>query len=1653
MRYVLDLNMKTHNWHIKISIYIMLCFLCLNISGQTKMIMPEHSHHSHIAFIENKKQWEDRIRFKSEIRGGALFFEDNAVTYTFYDPEYLEKIQAIKSGSTSVELDSLVTCYAYRMWFDGANISPSIQGHYPKKEYNNYYIGNNPDKWSSNVRKYEKIEYKELYPGINLLFYEQHQTYKYEFIVKKGVNPSQIRLRYEGVDKLALENNNLLIKVGKHKTVEKAPYAYQYNEKGEKQQRECYFIVDGKTVTFKVKEYDKSKDLIIDPTLIFASYSGSTTDNFGFTATYDNEGNLYGGGIIFGLGYPVTSGAFQTSYGGGGCDIAISKFSSDGSQILFATYLGGNQSDVPHSLIVNDNNELYILATTSSSNYPIITGAYDQTFNGGTSKNIPGTGIYYRQGSDIAISHFNSTGTQLLSSTYFGGSGNDGINENLVYNYADEIRGEINLDANGNIIVVSSTLSTNLPVTAGVFQQNHAGGNQDGFIAKFSSNLQSLIWCSYFGGNAADAIYSMDIDAMNNIYICGGTYSSNLQTTSPVVKPTNSGNIDGFIAKIAANGHSILNSTYLGCNKYDQTFLISLDNDENIVVMGQTDTTKGFWVKNANWSYGQGQFISKLSNDLSQIIWSTSFGDTVYNTPNISPTALMVDICGNAHIAGWGGLAGYGSFSNFTTFGLPTKDAIKNTTDGNDFYFLSINANASDLVFATFFGGNSSTEHVDGGTSRFDKKGCIYQAVCAGCGNYDDFPTTQGAAYERKAPINCNLGVVKLDFNLGMAIADFSMPNVVCNTVPITFENRSKGMSGSTTSYFWDFGDGTTDTAKDPLHIFYNPGSYDITLIVVDSTSCNIADTLTKTIIVGINKSTVLPDINICKGDYTQIGITPSSDPNVTYRWYPAKGLNDYTLSDPIYNDTVSLQYTMLYSTTVCVDTFFQYINVINVPIGKTINTLICMGDMMMLHSLDTFRMESYIWSSNHNFSDTLNSSIYDPTLRIAPQQTTSFFYSQRIKHGCTVLDTLQIDVSSFVLEFDAFPKLCIGDTMRLKVNVKDPEFGSTFWHEWSPVQEIIGYNRVPNPLISPDSTVLFYVSVNNENACYGKDSIWIHVVDLKANITINPISCYGMQDGGAFISMQGGDNPYYYQWSHTSLDSVYIENLSQGTYYVTITDSNHCSMDTNFTIIEPTPLQLWLEKVLDTVYCNNICNGEALAVASGGTLPYSFLWITGDNTAQINDLCAGEYFLLLTDAHGCIDSTTLIVNDTSDMNVSYTSEPELCAGICGGSIQIIINQAEMPCIFNWKTGQTTDFADFLCKGTYDVTITDSRYCKRRIFPKVFAPDSIEIDIITIIHPYCHGMKDGSITVNLKGGTSPFEYYWNGIQGTNVLSDLDSSGYYSLKIVDANLCEFDTLIYLPDYDTLSGNYVISNTLCKDVCSGKVSVNIAGGVQPYAYQWNNGKSTSYLDSLCTGNYSLTVYDINKCEITINVIVTIDSNYFSANVNVWSDTTTLYRSQSTTIYGSDFGQGLSYIWSPKDYLNTTTGNKVISTPENTITYTYIVSDTFGCVGSNTILIIVRDVICEDPYVFVPNAFSPNRDGLNDILYVRGDLLEKVEFAVYNRWGEKLFETKNKNTGWDGTYKGELCNPGVYVYYLDATCLGGVQYIHKGNVTLIR
>jgi hypothetical protein len=331
---------------------------------------------------------------------------------------------------------------------------------------------------------------------------------------------------------------------------------------------------------------------------------------------------MYGGGIAMSIGYPTTLGAYQTSFGGGECDVSISKFNASGSTLMFATYIGGSNSEFPHSLIVNENNELYIFGTTGSTNFPTSVNAYDNTFNGGTSCSVNYKS--FSLGSDIFIAKLNQNGTQLLGSTYIGGSNNDGFNLNkyLVYNYADEARGEIILDENSNVYITSSTNSINFPTSTNAYQTTF-GGSQAAIVCKLNHDLTNLLWSTYFRGTDTSAVagYSISLGENHSVYITGGTNARALTTMTTGVQTSYGGGItDGYVAHFNNFGTILLDFTYFGSNYYDQSYLIKTDKYFYPHIVGQTSAPTNTFVQNALWHYGAGQFITKFSPNLNSIV-------------------------------------------------------------------------------------------------------------------------------------------------------------------------------------------------------------------------------------------------------------------------------------------------------------------------------------------------------------------------------------------------------------------------------------------------------------------------------------------------------------------------------------------------------------------------------------------------------------------------------------------------------------------------------------------------------------------------------------------------------------------------------------------------------------------------------------------------------------------------------------------------------------------------------------------------------------------------------------------------------------------------------------------------------------------------
>ena len=816
-------------------------------------------------FTENLGQWPDQVRYRVQLIGGAFWAEKDRFTLEFVHPDDWNRMFGHGHGEhVHDDGDELprMRKHTYQMVFEGANPEYKIITGKQYEGYKNYFIGPQ-ENWASGVRSFHSIIYQDIYPGVMLHVTERDGHLKYSFMLGESVDPSIIRIRYEHVDDVSLQIASpsthergslqyLLIKTSVNEVIESGLYAFQPVSYTEYRTKDvpCIMKLNGNVLTFEFPDgYDDTMPLTIDPTLTFSSYTGSTADNFGFTAAPDTAKNLVAGGIVFAQGYPLTPGAYDQTWNGG-VDVGITKFTADGTNLIYSTYIGGSGDETPNSIIVNSKDELIIFGITGSSDFPTTVNAFDNTFAGGPSATFIQNGTTFPSGTDMYLAKLSADGTQLLGSTYIGGSQNDGLNNILAlrFNYGDQFRGEVVVDPTDNIYVASCTPSVDFPATFGSYQVALAGG-QDGCVLKLSPDLSTLTWASFLGGTGNDASYGLKVRPDGSVVVAGGTTSLDFPTTLGGLNSAPLGGLaDGYLALLSASGAALVSGTYLGTSGHDQCYFVEIDDGGGVYTYGQAGpgypVTAGVY-NNAN----SGQFITKLNSTLSAMAFSTVFGKSDGN-PEISPTAFLVDKCQNVYCSGWGGTTNSGNLNtDLNISGMPlTPDAYQSTTDGSDFYFIVLSRDATNLLYATYFGGNQSSDHVDGGTSRFDAEGIIYEAVCASCGfATSDFPTTPGAwssTDQSSIPqANCNMAVIKLDFQLVRvsAYAEASPSTTGCTPFTVNFS------SGQSTGdvFEWDFGDGNFSTQPNPTHTYTSAGVYTVQLIASDTLICSSSDTTT----------------------------------------------------------------------------------------------------------------------------------------------------------------------------------------------------------------------------------------------------------------------------------------------------------------------------------------------------------------------------------------------------------------------------------------------------------------------------------------------------------------------------------------------------------------------------------------------------------------------------------------------------------------------------------------------------------------------------------------------------------------------------------------------------------------------------------------
>jgi hypothetical protein len=629
-------------------------------------------------FEANRGQTHEDVRFLARGPGYNLFLTPTEAVLTLMKQEAPARRPAAHDKSKP---RTPATGTVLRITFAGANPDLRVTGLEELPGKANYFIGNNPAKWRTNVPTYLKARYTDLYPGIDLIYYGNQRQLEYDFVVHPGADPSAIALRFMGADKVEVDvQGDLVLHTVVGPIRQRKPVIYQEIGGVRKEIPGGYVLTATRQASFKVAAYDASQPLVIDPVLFYSTYLGGNAFDVGSSIAVDSAGNAYVTGFTNSSNFPTTAGAFHTTFGGS-FDAFVTKLNPTGSGLVYSTYLGGSGQDIGRAIAVDAARNAYVTGLTNSSNFPTTAGAFQTAYGGGSQ--------------DAFVTKLNRTGSALVYSTYLGGSDvDDGFS--------------IFVDAVGNAYLSGGTNSANFPTTPGAFQTTNAGGF-DAFVTKLNpTGSAPLVYSTYLGGSGDDGgnPVVIAVDAFGNAYVSGATNSTNFPTTAGAFQTTYGGGIlDAFVTKLNPTGSApLVYSTYLGGSGEDSSTGIAVNAAGNAYVTGGTFSTNFPTTPGAfQTTFGAGSFhafVTKFNpTGSAPLVYSTYLG----GSGGDGGSAIAVDATGNAYVTG------STNSSNFPT----TAGAFQTTFGGgiNDVFVTKLNPTGSaPLVYSTYLGGSGDDE-------------------------------------------------------------------------------------------------------------------------------------------------------------------------------------------------------------------------------------------------------------------------------------------------------------------------------------------------------------------------------------------------------------------------------------------------------------------------------------------------------------------------------------------------------------------------------------------------------------------------------------------------------------------------------------------------------------------------------------------------------------------------------------------------------------------------------------------------------------------------------------------------------------------------------------------------------------------------------
>ena len=655
-------------------------------------------------FVENKGQWDESVQFFSKVNGLNVWITKNGILYDKYKYISSPENNRIKKG------------HVFKMNLVGANTS-TYTGLEKLDTYYNYFFGRDTAKWKNRVPLYKEVQIKNIYNGIDIKYYYEGNNVRYDFIVNPGADPNLINIYFSGQDSIEINNKRELeIKTEAGTLINGKIAAYQIID-CEKELIPCSLAIRNNNIVFIIDSYEKDKELIIDP-LIYSSYITGERGANTVAMSMNNSNHIIIAGYTESVDYPTTEGAYQEEReenienGSWNNDIFFTIFSNDYSEIKYSTFLGGNAgiSESLYDMGVDNNNNIILLGRTKSAKFPVTENCI---------KSNSEVDSLYLDNRDLFITKFNSSGTELLFSTYFGGRSDDDVKKMAI-------------DCDDNIIFTGSLKEINgFPITNDAICKELSDGPKefDTYVSKISQDGTEILFSTLLGTKNASA-YDLVSDSENNIYLTGSTRLNDFPITNDaILKEIEDSIYHCYLIKISNLGDSILYSTFLGnYTSYCTGFSLHLDLHNNIYISGYSDinypvTENGF--KYIADSHAECIFLTKFDIKEKEVVLSNVVGGTSIPGYHFS-NYVRIDLNNNIYVTGKAYLRDYpftdNAFQPYGNLSLGEDDGVVMmfSPDGKDLLYCSGIGGTHYDELTGFVIDDENKLHICGNTWSFD---------------------------------------------------------------------------------------------------------------------------------------------------------------------------------------------------------------------------------------------------------------------------------------------------------------------------------------------------------------------------------------------------------------------------------------------------------------------------------------------------------------------------------------------------------------------------------------------------------------------------------------------------------------------------------------------------------------------------------------------------------------------------------------------------------------------------------------------------------------------------------------------------------------------------------------------------------------------